>query len=521
MVTDTGAEYWQQAIYEPASTLLNGVDDRNIKEGDPREPLKFKAFRGLPRLPLPPPALRMPASTAADHPFDTAALSTLLYHAYGVNRHDPEPGSWPYHRAVPSARSFHPTELYVVPAPGADRPAGVHYYDPMHHALVRLRGGDHLPSVAAAAGADLEHACAVVILSAQFWKNAFRYRDYAYRLCSQEAGMVAGNVLLTASALGLDGHVHLQFRDGALNGLLGLAEPDENALAVLALYRRGTRPGVRNLDPRDRTPTEPPPLSVVHVQPSAYDSAAVPALTRISRASLRTEAGPTGHLPPDDPEPNGPVRTVPPAVTTPPLDLAAALRARDSGARQLDFSPDAAPADVVWRIVREVGRPYPADILAPGARPPCDCYLLVRAVSGVAPGIYRASADGSALVPVRVGPVADDLRALFTYAGQPALLNVNVAHASLAVLLVVPREAAMDRFGARSFRILNQVAGIAAQRVCVMSAASGLTARVHNGYSARAAEEMLGLTGSGHTALFHILIGASRPDPTLRIPVVF
>jgi hypothetical protein len=98
---------------------------------------------------------------------------------------------------------------------------------------------------------------------------------------------------------------------------------------------------------------------------------------------------------------------------------------------------------------------------------------------------------------------------------------VNIAAANLTVFLTVPSQAALDRFGARSFRILNQVAGIAALRVCVMSARSGFSARVHNGYSARMIEELLGLVEGGGSVLFQIPIGASRPGVALRLPVVF
>jgi SagB-type dehydrogenase family enzyme len=520
MTTATG--YWHDAIYDPAGTLLDGLEHRAIKEGDPREPLKFKAYRGLPRLALPPPelTLRTPCQPATiGRRFDTGAVSTLLYHAYGVNRHDPEPGSWPYHRTVPSARCFHPTELYLV------LPTGVHYYDPMHHALVLLRDGDHRPLVAAAVGAGLADAAAVVLLSSLFWKTAFRYRDYAYRLCTQEAGMVAGNVLLAASALGHDTHVHLLFRDDPLNRLLGLAEPEENVLSVLALHqqrRNGARPAPPRPDPTPHGATGAPTrLDVVHLRPSAYDPAVVPVLTRISRASLLTGAGRVGHATltgPDDSGPGPTALAAPGRDAEESLDLAAALRDRDSGGRHLDFRPAEAPAEAVWRIARAVARPYPTDVVAPDARPPCRCYLVVHRVSDIAPGIYRVAPDGSALDPVRVGPVTDDLCVI---SGHPALPNVNVAHASLVALLVAPWRAATDRFGPRSFRILNQVAGIAAQRICVLSAASGLTARVHNGYAARAAEAALGLPGSGATVVFQILVGPGRPDPTLRLPVVF
>jgi SagB-type dehydrogenase family enzyme len=199
---DVTTAYWRDAVYEPMTTMLKDIESRNISEGDPREPAKFKLYRGRPRVRLPPPRLRLPSGTpparsAIDDGWDDQELSTFLFHAYGVNRQDLHPKAWPFHRVVASARCFFPTELYLALPARTGGSSGIHYYDPMHHCLVQVCAGDQRARVAAAVGVALDDAALVLVLTSVFWKTAFRYREYAYRLCCQEVGMVAGSVLLS------------------------------------------------------------------------------------------------------------------------------------------------------------------------------------------------------------------------------------------------------------------------------------------------------------------------------------
>jgi SagB-type dehydrogenase family enzyme len=442
-----GPAYWHDAVYDPTRTLLKAIDSRNLKEGDPAEPLKVKTYPGLARTSLPPPPLALPVPGWPPGPLDDERVSALLYHAYGVNRHDLHPGAWPYHRVVPSARCFFPTEMYLVLPPRPTAPPGVHYYDPMHHTLVQLRGGDHLARLAGSLGAP--DARAVVLLSSLFWKTAFRYREYAYRLCAQEAGMVAGNVLAVASALSLGARLHFLVDDERLDGLLGLDGAQENTMLAISLT----------------------------------DGEDIPAATQ--------------------------------------WDLAAALRVRESGPTFMDFQPRPAPAMTISRIAEAVRQPYRSD-LAPGlARPSCQCFLAMQAVHEKSEGLYRVEDDGAGVQMVAGGPVGPLLwESSMAYAAGRSVSSVNFVSAPLTAFLAMPRRGPVAD-GPHAFRVLSEVAGIAAQQICLASARSGLTARVHNGYFAQVVERHLGLVEGEHSVLFQIAIGAARPAPALRMPVVF
>ena len=103
------------------------------------------------------------------------------------------------HRAAPSAGALYPIELYVVTAEGVDR------YLPEKHELHRHLAGDHRKALETASQPTVGAAPACVVIAGDFEKTARKYRDRAERYCWIEAGHVAQNMLLQATALGLAG----------------------------------------------------------------------------------------------------------------------------------------------------------------------------------------------------------------------------------------------------------------------------------------------------------------------------
>ncbi|MBI4580750.1 MAG: SagB/ThcOx family dehydrogenase [Planctomycetes bacterium] len=104
-------------------------------------------------------------------------------------------------RAAPSAGALYPIELYVVTAEGVSR------YRPTDHSLEHHLAGDHRrPLQRAALGQEaIGHAPICIIIAAVVERTARKYHDRAERYCFMEAGHVAQNVLLQATALRLAG----------------------------------------------------------------------------------------------------------------------------------------------------------------------------------------------------------------------------------------------------------------------------------------------------------------------------
>jgi amino acid adenylation domain-containing protein len=104
-------------------------------------------------------------------------------------------------RAYPSAGSLYPLQVYCALRPGAVEglPAGVHYYDPADHRMVRLAGEapDEL-----FAGAPADAGFVVVLVAAEEAPKAL-YGTLARRFCALEAGHVLALLAGVARARGV------------------------------------------------------------------------------------------------------------------------------------------------------------------------------------------------------------------------------------------------------------------------------------------------------------------------------
>ena len=119
-------------------------------------------------------------------------ISQLLWAAQGMTR------SWGA-RSAPSAGALYPLELYLV------TPEGLSRYLPDGHRLALVTERDlRAPlSRAALAQSAVEHAPAIVAITAVHARSRIKYGRRAVRYATLEAGHVAQNLLLQAVALGL------------------------------------------------------------------------------------------------------------------------------------------------------------------------------------------------------------------------------------------------------------------------------------------------------------------------------
>ena len=505
--------------------LAEAMETRQSEYGNPDEPLKFKIYRGLPRRPL---TARVPRELGAVEAFDGTALSTLLRYGYGISRQEFDTnGTWPYHRMVASARCLFGVQLYVC------LPEGVHHYDAPHHALVLLREGDHRRLLTRATGTAGALPEAVFVLSGLFSKTAYIYRDYAYRLCTQEAGLLTGNLDLVARAMGLEAQVHHQFVDEPVHRLLGLDRDEEPALVVLPLHfadadadANADADAGRRRDPVPRTAAALA-ATIDPIGPTAVPSGlkvtqACPTLTKVNRASFRTDTSTFAAAAPVAPDLPDTEPLPLPGARVPPVNLAAVLRARDSGPGI--FRPVASRVDGIelWTRLARIRTGVTSDAVPAGVPVPLEIYLTVGDLDGIPAGCYRLDQDTGALRPVvRAGADTgidagiDAVTAIerVTIPG-PVFRNMNAI-----VHLVGDRDWAFDTFGDRGYRVLNQEAGLLAHRVCIAAAAQGISGRVVNAYHAEGVRAALGLTEQRHTPVFQILLARTGPGGRMIVPV--
>ncbi|HEX4787310.1 MAG TPA: nitroreductase family protein [Actinospica sp.] len=237
----TTAALHRLTSYEPGRAWDVPVEDPRILQGlktndfERTTPFVKQYATTLPRIALPrefPSAtdsvLEVLAGTA--HPaaaaLDLPGLSRLLHLSAGVVRTRTDGNGFvqPF-RASGSAGARFPLELYVAIPEGGIAP-GVHWYDPVEHALVRV-GPAPLP----------EQAAATLIVTGIPWRTGWRYRERGYRHIYWDAGTMLSQTLALADSAGLDARLYTEFPDAAVSRLVGADGVHEWPVAVVALGR--------------------------------------------------------------------------------------------------------------------------------------------------------------------------------------------------------------------------------------------------------------------------------------------
>ena len=223
--------------YEPGREWDVPIDDPRVRQDlavndVARLPWFFKRYpERHPRLPLP---RDLPATTAtavdvlagvADVPagaLDLPALARLLHLCSGVVRTAERPYGTYLFRAAGSAGGRFPLEVYVAVPDGSTLPPGVHWYDPLDHALV---------TVGPAPRGD---APAIVVTGVP-WRTGWRYAERGFRHVYWDAGTMTAQLLAAADSAGLVSHLVTRFPDTSVASLVGADGVHEFPVAVIGL----------------------------------------------------------------------------------------------------------------------------------------------------------------------------------------------------------------------------------------------------------------------------------------------
>jgi SagB-type dehydrogenase family enzyme len=311
-------------------------------------PAACKAYPdGLPVVALPRswPAVAAPAAavlagrhTAAPAGLDVPALARLLHLAAGVVR-VVERTDRPtlLLRAAGSAGGRFPLEVYVS-ARGVDGLRdGVHWYDPVGHALLQV-------------GPPADGEATALVVTGVPWRTGWRYAERGFRHIYWDAGTMLSQALALADSAGLRPRLWTRFPDGQLSRLVGADGVHELPVAVVGLGEG--EPAIR---PRGEAAA-----GAVDVAPVEF-----PLVTRAQHAGDGDVLG--------DPWPaSAPLEREPPASAG--LDDVILQR---GSTRSMD------PAATVSRQVFDFS--LAASLRGAGV----PHFVAVHAVEGLAPGLYR------------------------------------------------------------------------------------------------------------------------------------
>lgn len=165
-----------------------------------------------------------------DEPLSLQDISQLMWAAQGIT--DPQRRF----RAAPSAGATYPLEVYVVVGTVGvtGLASGVYRYDPFDHSLENILEGDLRSSLADAALGQrwVREAPVNIVIAAIYERTTGRYGERGIRYVHMEAGHVAQNLYLQATARGLGMVVVGAFEDDRVQKLLHLPA-DQRPLYII------------------------------------------------------------------------------------------------------------------------------------------------------------------------------------------------------------------------------------------------------------------------------------------------
>lgn len=141
-------------------------------------------------------------------------------------------------RNYPSGGSFYPVETYVIASTDDSNALTVFHYDPNVHALEKLWAVPNEIDFQNVVVVEPPIAFSAMLIFTAVWRrSSAKYGDFAYNLALMEAGHMAQNLQLVATAMGLKSRPLAGFVDEAVNTMLDIDTDEEQAVYSMIISR--------------------------------------------------------------------------------------------------------------------------------------------------------------------------------------------------------------------------------------------------------------------------------------------
>jgi len=164
-------------------------------------------------------------------------ISTILYYTAGIK---PSFGKWTQiRRFYPSGGARYPLELYLLVQRVEKILPGIYHYNVKNHLLETLSNDkDDINSMKDGLYYPWSRDAAVVFFITAAWeRNFIKYKDRGYRIVLMEAGHMAHNLALIASALGIGCCNSVGFHNEHIDDCLDIQHEDEDSLYIAPIGR--------------------------------------------------------------------------------------------------------------------------------------------------------------------------------------------------------------------------------------------------------------------------------------------
>lgn len=210
------------------------------------KPEEFKNYPNYPVTALPTPSNRSgtslsqslsPVQSNSVTSLSLQNLSNVLYYTNGITDKLNYPGVHLLLRAAASAGALYPNDIYVAAINVKGLKPGIYYYHPANHNLTQIGNQQSLQSLSLASPyPDIQkNASAIIIITANFDRTIWKYRERAFRYIVPDAGHILGNLGVVVSSILLPYVSTSFFDDEKMKTVLGLSPQDEGVLSMVVL----------------------------------------------------------------------------------------------------------------------------------------------------------------------------------------------------------------------------------------------------------------------------------------------
>jgi SagB-type dehydrogenase family enzyme len=326
----------------------------------------------------------------------------------------------------------------------------------------------------------------VFVLTSIAWREAWKYRERAYRYCLHDIGHAWEALALSARAAGCEAFAVGHFADEEVARWCGLSE-DEWPMLLVRLGHQ--EPG----------PEQPSPI--LHGGTANRLSEAPIAYPLIEGIHSVTRYITYRQVPRAAPAVSGTGEIVLPAPAASVRPFGEVARQRRSA---LNFvgPPSISLADLS-ALLAVTGQPYHADFASSRF---VQLYVYVHRVDDLEPGVYRYWPQGGSLELLRAGD--QKLMAAGLSLGQSLAGNACVAFSMVADI-----ERAVRAHGDRGYRYVHIEAGAIGHRLYIAAEALGLGATGIGAFFDDQVNRYLELSPEQGQVVYHFAIGHPVPDP--------
>jgi SagB-type dehydrogenase family enzyme len=464
-------------------------------------PDAFRHYEGVPVLDLPadPPAPEVPVlavlngvpgtTSARDGP---AFLSQLLFYsaAISASKRIPSTGRRYALRVNPSSGNLHPIEFHFRTRGLNKWPDGLYHYRPSAHTAEQRALGDRNFNLA-----DGDSSAPVVFaLTSIAWREAWKYRDRAYRYCLHDIGHAWQALALAAQAMGCYAFASGHFRDDEVSRSCGL-EPHEWPMLIVELRGRSIPVGGEQAGQ--------PVWYGGHANQISTETITYPRIEEIHKATkLSLHSHRCSSV--AEPSPTGSGEIKLPLAASSQSTFGEIVRRRRSALNFLGGMHSMSLAQLA-AILAVASRPFSSDFA--GARF-IQLYVYAHRIDGLQPGVYRLWPDPAELEQIRSGDQRVPSAGLSL--GQDLAGNACVAFSMIGDL-----GRAVRTHGDRGYRYVHFEAGAIGQRLYLAAEAFGLGATGIGAFYDDEVHRYLDLTSKQRQVVYHFAIGYPVPDSRL------